>query len=339
VNALGNQLSRQIGKGWWRGNDFIITSSGDSTGMHYYIARESEGYYWRPLASILPAAADAGSWTGYFCVSGDNRYVLATLAPTLAGNYPNLENRGALAYVITIASGKVRPLAAGVAMYYDVPGCGMGDRGVLTSFPGSNESRTDVVTVSLARARLLRQQVVPGQFTSAVPMASGVAAYSHSAIVFLSANGAVRRLRSVAGVAYDLAPSAGGGLDYLTTTYGTSAQAWHLAAGTQTLVGSGARELLQLTAGAGGYNILNGAADNSAMQARVHAAGLVSPAVKAMPDLVGASRQGLVTETLRTEGKGARGHPNARVRQRIHERRAERLQNSAPEPQIQRSGR
>ena len=87
-NALGNRLTKQLGRGWWRGNDFIITSSGDSAGLHYYIARESDGYYWRPLASILPAGSDAGSWTGYFCVSGDNRYVLATLAPTPGRELP-----------------------------------------------------------------------------------------------------------------------------------------------------------------------------------------------------------------------------------------------------------
>src|SRR5580704_15903957 len=53
-NPLPSDLATEFGKDWWRSKDFIITSSGDANGMHYYIAREGEGYYWRPLASILP---------------------------------------------------------------------------------------------------------------------------------------------------------------------------------------------------------------------------------------------------------------------------------------------
>src|ERR1700743_3269553 len=55
LNPMPSDLATEFGKDWWKSKDFIITSSGDSSGMHYYIAREDEGYYWRPLASILPA--------------------------------------------------------------------------------------------------------------------------------------------------------------------------------------------------------------------------------------------------------------------------------------------
>ena len=68
-------------------------------------------------------------------------------------------------------------------------------------------------------------------------------------------------------MAYDLTPSANGGLDYLTTTYGRSAQAWHLAGGQParpSLVGTGGRELLQLTPGRDGHNILSGTAPDPA---------------------------------------------------------------------------
>src|SRR5258708_6334346 len=82
--VLGHQLATQISPGWWRGKDQVFTAVGDSHGMHYYVARESEGYYWRPLATILPAGSDANDWTGYFCTSSDGRYLLATVFPTLA---------------------------------------------------------------------------------------------------------------------------------------------------------------------------------------------------------------------------------------------------------------
>jgi hypothetical protein len=309
LNPMPSDLATEFGKDWWKSKDFIITSSGDSNGMHYYIAREDEGYYWRPLASILPADADAGAWTGYFCVSGDSRYVLATVAPTLSGNYPDLENHGALAYVIDIASGKVRPLVAGVAMYYDVPGCGTGDTAVLTSFPGEDQSRTDLVTVNLASSGLVRQQTMAGQFTSAVPVAGGIDAYSGGAIKTVTTSGAVRELAHVAGIAYDLAPSVNGGLDYLTTTSGgAAASAWQIAGEKTSQIGAGSRESLLLRPGAAGHNIISGASrDNAAMEAGARAAGLVStaaqPSSAGLP--TGASRQGSVTETLESLGKGA----------------------------------
>ncbi len=305
--ANSAQLSAEFGAGWWKSKDFIITSSGDAKGMHYYIARENEGYYWRPLASILPAHADAGSWTGYFCVSGDNRYVLATVAPTMSGNYPDLEDRGALAYVIDIASGQVHPLVAGVAMYYDVPGCGTSDTAVLTSFPGQNESRTDLVTVNLASARPVRQQIMSGQYTSAVPLGGEIAAYRSGAIESVSPTGAVRRLAAVHGVAYQLAPSAAGRLDYLTTTGGSAAAAWQLSGTTATQIGTGDRQSMLLRPGGGGHNILTGATqDTPAMHADVRAAGLATatPSTPAAGLAAGASRLGSVTETLQTAGPG-----------------------------------
>ncbi len=174
---LGRRLASQLGPNWWRGKDQIFTAVGDSHGVHYYVASESEGYYWRPLATILPSGADASDWTSYFCVSGDSRYILATVFPTLADNHPALEDHGALAYVINAATGSVRPLVAGVAMYYDAAGCGTGDTGVLSSFPHGGENRTDLVTVDLAAARVAGVRRVDGQVTSAVPTSAGIDGY------------------------------------------------------------------------------------------------------------------------------------------------------------------
>jgi hypothetical protein len=305
VNRLGAQLSEQFGNKWWQGTDFIIGSSSDSAGMHYFIARESEGYYWRPLASILPGGSEAGAWSGYFCVSGDSRYILATVAPLLASNYPNLEDRGALAYVIDIATGQVKPLVAGVAMYYDTPGCGTADTAALEAFPGSDESQTELLTVDLAHARLVRRQLLAGQFTSAVPITNGIAAYSRGAVDAIGIDAIARPLARVDGVAYDLTPDAGGGLDYLTTTYGPTAQAWDLTAGRMTHVGTGSRTALQLFAGAAGHNILAGEAANPAMQAQARAAGLVIRTAIVAPGQMSASRQGIVTQALQVGGSGA----------------------------------
>ncbi len=303
-DPFGQQLSVQLGKNWWRGTDLIVTSTSDKKGMHYFVARESEGYFWRPLASILPGGSDAGAWTGYFCVSGDGRYVLATVAPTLASNHPDLEDRGALAYVIDIASGRVRPLVAGVAMYYDVPGCGVGDTGVLSSFPGTGETQTVLLTADLANARLIRRQLLHGQFTSAVPSGGGIAAYSGDAVVSVGTDGRVRRLAAVTGAAYDLVPSSGSGLEYLTTTFGSTAHAWHFSAGKVTQVGTGSRTGLHLFAGASGHNEMTGAAQDTKMRAAAVTAGMGSLAVSTSSAPASVSRRGLVTEILQVQGTG-----------------------------------
>src|SRR5579859_6431285 len=194
--SLGQQLAAQLGPDWWRAKDVIFTAVGDAHGVHYYLARESEGYFWRPLASILPAGTDASDWTGYFCVSGDSRFILANVFPALADNNPRLEDRGSLAYVINVANGRVRPLVAGVAMYYDTPGCGTGDTGVLTSFAGSGEERTDLLSVNLALARVTSVRPIAGQVTSAVPMEAGIDGYRAGSIVSVGATGP-RTLASV----------------------------------------------------------------------------------------------------------------------------------------------
>src|SRR6202007_1805060 len=116
-------------------------------------------------------------------------YILATVAPTMADTEPAMEDRGAFAYVIDIATGRVRPLVAGVAMYYDTAGCGLGDAGVLTSFPGTGEARTTMMTVNLKTASIIRRQTLRGQFTSAIPTRTGITAYTRGAIVSVSQGG------------------------------------------------------------------------------------------------------------------------------------------------------
>ena len=303
ASPMGRQLAAELGPNWWRGKDLAITSSSDSEGMHFYIAREDEGYYWRPLASILPGGIDAGSWMGYFCVSGDNRYVLATVAPTMADNHPNLEDRGAFAYVIDVATGRVRPLVAGVAMYYDAAGCGTGDTGVLASFPGSNEARTTLITANLKTAWVKRRQTLRGQFTSAIPSGTGIAAYRAGAIVSVGPAGAVAKITSVPGAAYDIAASAGGGLDYLTTNFGTKARAWHRGAGPRARpaeLAVGQRSSLKLFAGAAGRNVVLGA--SAAMRPAAAGAARVL-AVHGTPLVM--SRQGDVIQTDTAGQKGA----------------------------------
>jgi hypothetical protein len=300
-DPLGRQLAAQLGKNWYRSKDMIFTSIGDAKGMHYFVAREAQGFYWQPLASIMPGGIDASSWSGFSCLTGDNRYILATVYPTQATNVPALEDRGAFAYVITVATGKVRPLIGGVAMYYDTPGCGTGDTAVLSAFPGSNETSTELVTANLATDRIVRKQLLAGQFTSAVPAPGGIDAFGHGAIVSINPAARIRRLAGVHGVAYNLRVGRAG-LDYLTTSFGATAQGWALAARASAKpvrIASGARTSLQLFTGADGKTVVTGAAPASApMRTAMSRAGVGSVAVPGRPAAV--SQGTGVAETLAT---------------------------------------
>lgn len=264
-------LAAQLGGAWYRGSDFVVSNVGDNTGMHYYIGRESEGFAWRPLATIAPVGVDADSWTGYSCTSGTDRYLLATIEPTLATNRPVMLDRGALAYTIDLRRGKVRPVAAGVAMYYHTPGCGVGDTGVLARYLGTDQERTELLTVDLATGKITTRRTVAGQYTSAVPLADGDVAAGHGAeLVRIDRRSHPTRLVRTPGPAYDLAAAADGGVDYLTTDFRTTSHAWHVTGGKAALVASGARTALAVFAGSKGHNLLVGAPATAAPGATPH---------------------------------------------------------------------
>jgi hypothetical protein len=279
------RLDAQLGAGWYRGTDFVISTVGDDKGMHYYIGREDEGFAWRPLATISPAGVDARSWTGYSCVSGTDRYLLATIEPTLATNRPAMLDRGALAYTIELKTGKVRPVAAGVAMYYHSPGCGTGDTGVLARYLGTDQERTELLSVNMANGKISARRSLPGQYTSAVPAGAKVVAAHGAEVAAIDAHSHVTSLARTPGPVYNLAPDADGGLDYLTTDFRASSNAWHLAGGRATQIASGPRTAMAIFAGPRGHNLLTGASASTAV-----GAGPRRIAARTVPEIM--SRQG-----------------------------------------------
>jgi hypothetical protein len=282
------QLTAQLGDAWYRSSDFVISSVGDDKGMHYYIGRESEGFAWRPLATIAPTDVDASSWTGYSCTSGTDRYLLATIEPTLATNRPVMLDRGALAYTIDLRTGRVRPVAAGVAMYYHTPGCGIGDTGVLARYLGTDQERTEFLSVDLASGKITARRALAGQYTSAVPLAHGqIAAARGAEVVRIDPRSHPAPLARTPGPVYDLAAASDGGFDYLTTDFRKTSQAWHLTGGKAALVASGARTRLAVFPGSRGHNLLTGAPTAAAPAAAPYRL-----SARSIPDVV--SRQGHV---------------------------------------------
>lgn len=302
------RLAAQLGDHWYHGSDFVVASASDDKGMHYFIGREAEGFAWRPLATIAPAGVDAKSWTGYSCTSGTDRYLLATIEPTLATNRPAMLDRGALAYTIDLRTGRVRPVTAGVAMYYHSPGCGVGNTGVLARYLGTDQERTELLTVNMATGKITARNTLAGQYTSAVPTASGGIAAGHGAeVAAIDRHDRVTSLVRTPGPVYNLAPASDGGFDYLTTDFRKTSQAWHLTKGKAARIASGARTSLAIFEGPGGHNLLSGAGSTASVGEAPRRV-----AARSIPDVM--SRQGRTmgfADPAKPATKAARTRPQS----------------------------
>lgn len=137
--------------------DVTVTARPDTGGYRLFTARAAEGWAWRPLATIQPQGNSAEPWIGYHCVTGDKRHVVAVVAPRRFANVPKLRDRGALAYVVDVRTGRVRPLIKGVALKYHSPGCGAGSSAVLSRSLLSDQRRTELLVVDARRARITRR--------------------------------------------------------------------------------------------------------------------------------------------------------------------------------------
>jgi hypothetical protein len=168
-----------------------------------------------------------------------------------------LRDRGGLAYVVDVRSGRVRPLVSGVSLKYHTPGCGRSGRAVLTSNPGRDQRATDVLVADLAKARIVRRARVRGQLTSAVPTSEGVTAVQGRSLVRLDGDRRPRPLRRFPGQPYQLRPAARG-VDLLVAR-GRSAEAWNHRAGASRRFAAGRLGTLRLFAGRGGRTVVVGA--------------------------------------------------------------------------------
>ncbi|MEE4546294.1 RHS repeat-associated core domain-containing protein [Streptomyces sp. V4-01] len=196
--------------------DVLVNGYGDSSGYHLAVGTGADGYAWREIAVIRPGDIDDSSWTGYQCVSGDGRYAAVAVLPAMAVNQAAARDHGAFAYSVDLRTGKARPVAAGVALKYHSPGCGIGDTADFTVNPGSDEQRTQVLPVDLATAKAGAPSDVAGQVTSVVPTAAGPVGVLGGSIVRIPAGPQARpvTLADAGGQAYDLRPESGGGVDF-----------------------------------------------------------------------------------------------------------------------------
>jgi RHS repeat-associated protein len=237
--------------------DLAIDGWGDAQGYHLDLGRESAGFAWREIALIHPAGFDDASWTGYQCLSGDGKFAALAILPASAVNTQAARDHGAFAYSVDLGSGAVRALAGGVGLKYYSPGCGTGDETVFTVV---EDQATQLLSANLATGKIDASVTAPGQITSAVPTANGIVGVAGNRLVSVPANGKPSVLASVPGDAYQLRPSADGGVSFLHTEPGSkTATAAHENAGKITVLGEGDLTRVQLFQGRAGHAVLAGA--------------------------------------------------------------------------------
>lgn len=189
--------------------DLVLDGRGDAQGYHVAVGRESGGFAWQEIALIRPAGMDDSSWVGYQCLSGDGKYVAVAVLPASAVNQQAARDHGALAYSVEVASGAVRPVAAGVGLKYFSPGCGTGDEAVFTVDVGPGDTSTRLLSANLATGKIDSAITTPGQVTSAVPTSTGIVGAAGSRLVAVPADGKARTLATSGDISKRPANSSG----------------------------------------------------------------------------------------------------------------------------------
>ncbi len=220
--------STDSGTGLGPADDVLVNGWGDEAGYHLAVATGAGGYHWREVALLRPGSIEDASWTGYQCVSGDGGYAAVAVLPAGAVNRAEARDHGAFAYSVDLTSGTVKPVSAGVALKYHSPGCGTGRSAVFTVSPGSDQRSTQVLTVDLPSGAVKDSTTVAGQVTSVVPTVDGPVGVQGSALVRIPTSSGQEvaepvKLARVDGLAYDLRPDAGGGVDFAVQKDGAAA--------------------------------------------------------------------------------------------------------------------
>ncbi|WP_256725262.1 hypothetical protein [Streptomyces acidiscabies] len=246
----------QLPSNWRKSGDRMVTYDGDATGFHVLVADSAHAYAWRTAATLSEPGVDTDQWIGQTCVTGSGDKAVVVYAPRQAANDQQGFQEGAFAAVVDLTDGAVTKLPELVSLAYFNPGCGDGEQAVLTRPQGDD---TRLLTVDAGQGRIIRQQSVAGQLTSAVPFGNGIAASSGDSVVSVNGKGDVRTLTRAGGRPFRLVPDAQTGLAYQVPSGDTAVQVRRVTAdGTDHVLGSGALGSLAVH-GTGGQVFVTGA--------------------------------------------------------------------------------
>ncbi|WP_134130273.1 golvesin C-terminal-like domain-containing protein [Kribbella pratensis] len=283
---------------WWEGDDVLLSGRSHSDGYTLYVALEKEKYVLRPLATIRPAGYAGDDWLGYTCLTGDRRFAVATLMPRWAVNVPRLRDRGALAYVVSTANGKIWPLANEVAFKYHATNCGVGSKVALMRNLGDDQRQSEVLVADAATRRVTSLGVVRQQLTSPVPDGTAAVALGLGGILAVQPGGnTVLRTKIVGGIPYRMVARGTG--QTVAVLRGENVDAYAVEGSRLLLAGSGAKDDAQIYASEGSIPRLSG------LQAPPKRAIATSPVAR--PKLTANDGAGVVGRDLAIDAVSAEG--------------------------------
>lgn len=204
-----------IGKDWQKSTDVAWTTSGDANGFHVLAARAKDGYAWRTVASLSEQAFDADQWIGNACATASGKKLVVVYAPRTFTNKPDLFERGGFTAVVDLESGAVKKLPVQSTLAYYSPGCGSGERAVLSQHGTETLGKTRLLEVDAAAGTVAAPIEMPGQLTSAIPTKEGIVAADSVGLVTVDGKGARRLLAKSTSLPFNLRADDAGGVVFL----------------------------------------------------------------------------------------------------------------------------
>lgn len=204
-----------IGPGWKNSSDLAWTLSGDPGGLRVLVAKASDGYSWRNVATLSESGMETDRWIGNACLTGSGSRLVVAYAPRAFTNRPQLNQRGAFTAVVDLGTGAVTKLGVNSSLSYFTPGCGRGEEAIITQDGGERRHATRFYRINAVTRSVGQPITVSGQLTSAVPTSAGIVAVQGTTLARIAADGSVRSIADAGGEAFDLRVTSQGDLIYL----------------------------------------------------------------------------------------------------------------------------
>lgn len=248
-----------LAKGWRTSADLAWTTVGDDTGFHVLVSRARDGYAWRTAATLSEPGFDTDRWIGNACLTASGRRVVVVYAPRTFTNRPELAQRGGFTAVVDLVKGSVRKLPVTSSLAYFNPGCGAGERAVLTQEGTEDRTATRLVGLDAATGSTARPVLTRAQVTSAIPTEAGLVGVAGHRLVRISARGTRTPLTRTPdrAVPFDLTVDARGGVVY-SSVAGRTVRVNRLTGGTSRQLAQGPVGSLRTQRGSGNRVFLAG---------------------------------------------------------------------------------
>jgi hypothetical protein len=140
------------------------------------MASQASGYAWRTVASLSEPGLETDRWIGNVCFTESGRHAVVVYAPRAFTNNEELFDRGGFTAVVDTVTGQVAKVPVRASLAYFDPGCGSGERAVVTQARGAEtasgrQAATRLVSLDAGAGKVTELVELAGQVTSAVPAA------------------------------------------------------------------------------------------------------------------------------------------------------------------------